>query len=214
MNSESQDVLTEDKVKSFLRDYGIPTTDFVVVKSHDDLKSIDLKFPVALKVCSPDIIHKTDVRGVKLDIKNKEELEKELSDFIERFPEKKFIVEKMEPQGIEMIAGLVNDASFGMSIMVGMGGIFAEMYNDASFRLVPIKKRDAEEMINELKALKASELFKGFRGIELDKKAMVDLLLKLSQMGMDFPSINQMDLNPVFVYPHGLKVVDAKMIRN
>jgi len=211
MNSEPQKALTEDEVKYLLRDYGISTTDFAVIKSDDDLKNIDLKFPVALKVCSPNIMHKTDVGGVKLNIMDEEELKREFSDFRKKFPSEKFIIEKMEPQGIEMIAGLVNDASFGMSIMVGMGGIFAEMYKDVSFRLVPINRRDAEEMIGELKA---GELFKGFRGIELDKKAIVELLLKLSQIGMDFPSISQMDLNPVFVYSHGLKVVDAKMIKN
>jgi acyl-CoA synthetase (NDP forming) len=211
MNSGENRVLTEDRVKALLRDYGIPTTDFSVLKSPEDLKGIEMEFPVALKVCSSDILHKTDVGGVRLNIMDMEELEDELSNFMRKFPGEKFIVEKMEPQGVEMIAGLVNDPSFGMSIMVGMGGIFAEIYKDVSFRLAPIKERDAEEMIDELKA---GELFSGFRGMELDRKAMVDMLLKLSNIGMDFPSINQMDLNPVFVYADGIKVVDAKMIKN
>ncbi|KAA0003735.1 MAG: acetyl-CoA synthetase [Thermoplasmata archaeon] len=211
MNSGENRVLTEDRVKALLRDYGIPTTDFSVLKSPEDLKGIEMEFPVALKVCSSDILHKTDVGGVRLNIMDMEELEDELSNFMKKFPGEKFIVEKMEPQGVEMIAGLVNDPSFGMSIMVGMGGIFAEIYKDVSFRLAPIKERDAEEMIDELEA---GELFSGFRGMELDRKAMVDMLLKLSNIGMDFPSINQMDLNPVFVYADGIKVVDAKMIKN
>ncbi|HDH82030.1 MAG TPA: acetyl-CoA synthetase [Thermoplasmatales archaeon] len=210
MNLGLQETLTEDAVKALLRDYGIPTTDFVVIESDNDLESIELEFPVALKVCSPDILHKTDVGGVELNIMDEEELKREFSEFKKKFPGERFIIEKMESQGIEMIAGLVNDASFGMSIMVGMGGIFAEMYKDVSFRLVPIKRKDAEEMIDDLKA---GELFKGFRGIELDRKAMVELLLKLSQIGTDFPSISQMDLNPVFVYSSGLKVIDAKMIK-
>ena len=211
MNSGENRVLTEDRVKALLRDYGIPTTDFSVLKSPEDLKGIEMEFPVALKICSSDILHKTDVGGVRLNIMDMEELEDELSNFMKKFPGEKFIVEKMEPQGVEMIAGLVNDPSFGMSIMVGMGGIFAEIYKDVSFRLAPIKERDAEEMIDELEA---GELFSGFRGMELDRKAMVDMLLKLSNIGMDFPSINQMDLNPVFVYADGIKVVDAKMIKN
>ena len=211
MNSGENRVLTEDRVKALLRDYGIPTTDFSVLKSPEDLKGIEMEFPVALKICSSDILHKTDVGGVRLNIMDMEELEDELSNFMKKFPGEKFIVEKMEPQGVEMIAGLVNDPSFGMSIMVGMGGIFAEIYKDVSFRLAPIKERDAEEMIDELEA---GELFSGFRGMELDRKAMVDMLLKLSNIGMDFPSINQMDLNPVFVYADRIKVVDAKMIKN
>ncbi len=203
--------LAEDEVKSLLKEYDIPTTDFAVIKSEDDLDSIELKFPAVLKVCSPDIMHKTDVGGVKLDIRDKDELRKELNTFIKKFPDKKFLVEGMEPMGIELIAGLVNDTSFGLSIMAGMGGIFAEMYGDVAFRLVPITRKDAENMLDELKA---SELFNGFRGMSLDKESVVNLLMSLSNIGMEYPSIEQMDLNPVFVYENGLKVVDAKLIEN
>lgn len=202
--------VTEDKVKSMLRDYGIPTTDFMLIRNEDDLDRTDIKFPAVLKVCSPDIIHKTDIGGVRLNIMDKEELRKNVIRFSKKFPGKNFLIEGMEPQGIEMIAGLIHDKSFGLSIMVGMGGIFAEMYGDVAFRLVPITMRDAESMIDELKA---SKIFKGFRGMKPDKKAVASLLLKLSRIGMDCPSINQMDLNPVFVYENGLKVVDAKLIK-
>lgn len=202
--------VTEDKVKSMLRDYGIPTTDFMLIRNEDDLDRTDIKFPAVLKVCSPDIIHKTDIGGVRLNIMDKEELRKNVIRFSKKFPGKNFLIEGMEPQGIEMIAGLIHDKSFGLSIMVGMGGIFAEMYGDVAFRLVPITMRDAESMIDELKA---SKIFKGSRGMKPDKKAVASLLLKLSRIGMDCPSINQMDLNPVFVYENGLKVVDAKLIK-
>jgi len=201
--------VTEDEAKMLLRKYGIPTTDFVVVKSDGSLENIEPKFPAVLKVLSPAILHKTDVGGVRLNISDREELERELERFREKFPGSNFLVEKMEPRGVEMIAGLVNDASFGMSIMVGMGGIFAEVYKDVSFRLVPITRRDAEEMLDDLKA---GEIFRGFRGMNLDKDAMVDLLLNLSRIGTDEP-VNQMDLNPVLVYRHGIKVVDAKLLK-
>ncbi|MCD6299367.1 MAG: acetate--CoA ligase family protein [Thermoplasmata archaeon] len=197
---------TEYEAKMLLRKYGIPTTDFAVVKSGG---SIEIEFPAVLKVLSPDILHKTDVGGVRLNILNREELERELGRFREKFPGSNFLVEKMEPQGVEMIAGLVNDPSFGMSIMVGMGGIFAEVYRDVSFRLVPITKKDAEKMLDDLKA---GVIFDGFRGMDLDKNAMVDLLVNLSRMGTEEP-IDQMDLNPVLVYRHGVKVVDAKLVK-
>jgi len=197
---------TEYEAKMLLRKYGIPTTDFAVVKSGG---SIEIEFPAVLKVLSPDILHKTDVGGVRLNILNREELERELGRFREKFPGSDFLVEKMEPQGVEMIAGLVNDPSFGMSIMVGMGGIFAEVYRDVSFRLVPITKKDAEEMLDDLKA---GVIFGGFRRMDLDKNAMVDLLVNLSRMGTEEP-IDQMDLNPVLVYRHGVKVVDAKLVK-
>ena len=197
---------TEYEAKMLLRKYGIPTTDFAVVKSGG---SIEIEFPAVLKVLSPDILHKTDVGGVRLNILNREELERELGRFREKFPGSDFLVEKMEPQGVEMIAGLVNDPSFGMSIMVGMGGIFAEVYRDVSFRLVPITEKDAGEMLDDLKA---GVIFDGFRGMDLDKNAMVDLLVNLSRMGTEEP-IDQMDLNPVLVYRHGVKVVDAKLVK-
>ncbi len=200
---------TEDKAKMLLKKYGIPTTDFRVMEKDSDTDRIDLEFPVALKVLSPEIMHKTDVGGVRLNIADVEELKHELAIFRKKFPGSRFLVEKMEPRGVEMIAGLVNDPSFGMSIMVGMGGIFAELYKDVSFRLVPITRRDAEEMLDDLKA---GEIFKGFRDMNLDRDAMVNLLLKLSEVGMK-ESVSQMDLNPVFVYRHGIKVVDAKLIK-
>ena len=196
---------TEYEAKMLLRKYGIPTT----VKSGGSIESIEPEFPAVLKVLSPDILHKTDVGGVRLNILNREELERELGRFREKFPGSNFLVEKMEPQGVEMIAGLVNDPSFGMSIMVGMGGIFAEVYRDVSFRLVPITKKDAEKMLDDLKA---GVIFGGFRGMDLDKNAMVDLLVNLSRMGTEEP-IDQMDLNPVLVYRHGVKVVDAKLVK-
>ncbi|NIA11058.1 MAG: acetyl-CoA synthetase [Nitrospiraceae bacterium] len=192
-----------------LKKYGIPTTDFRVMEKDSDTDRIDLEFPVVLKVLSPEIMHKTDVGGVRLNIADVGELKHELAIFRKKFPGSRFLVEKMEPRGVEMIAGLVNDPSFGMSIMVGMGGIFAELYKDVSFRLVPITRRDAEEMLDDLKA---GEIFKGFRDMNLDRDAMVNLLLKLSEVGMK-ESVSQMDLNPVFVYRHGIKVVDAKLIK-
>lgn len=201
--------VTEDEAKMLLIKYGIPTTDFSVIKSDDSPEDMDLRFPAVLKVLSPDILHKTEVGGVKLNIENMAELEREIALFREKFPGKNLLVEGMEERGVEMIAGLVNDASFGMSIMVGMGGIFAEMYGDVSFRLVPITRKDAEEMIDELRA---GKIFMGFRGMNLDKDAVIDLLLKLSEVGKKEP-VSQMDLNPVLVYRHGIKVVDAKLLK-
>ncbi len=201
---------TEAEVKDILREYGIPVPKFQIVENIEEME-LHVTFPVAVKVCSSHILHKTDVGGVKIDIKNAAELNEALQEFKKKFPGDAFLIEEMQKKGVEIIAGLVNDIFFGMSIMVGMGGIFAEMYKDVSFRLVPIKRADAEEMLNDLKA---RELFTNFRGMKLDKNALVDLLLKLSKFGGEYETyINQMDLNPIFLYEYELMVIDAKLIK-
>ena len=207
---EEKDAFSEDEVKNILKYYNIPVPKFQVV---DDIEKIELsiQFPVAVKVCSPHILHKTDVGGVELDIRNMEELYEVLKEFKKNFPDAKFLIEEMQRKGIEVIAGLINDKSFGMSIMVGMGGIFAEIYKDISFRLVPIERENAEEMLEDLKAWK---IFKGFRGMEVNVDSLIDLLLKLSKFGEEYGKyINQMDLNPVFLYKDGLVVIDAKLMK-
>ena len=200
--------LAENKVKEILKKYNIPTTTFKVIEKEEDLDMLHLSFPLALKVCSPDILHKTDVGGVKLHIENTKVLLQVFRDFKKKFPNKKFLVEQMEKEGIEIIAGLVSDPTFGLAIMVGIGGIFTELYNDVSFRIVPITVEDALDMLDELKGKK---IFENFRSIKIDKKALVELLINLSILGQA-EKINQMDLNPIFLYERGLKVVDAKLI--
>ena len=201
--------LAENKVKDLLKRYDIPTTNYMVIEKIEDLKQLTLSFPLALKVCSPDIIHKTDRGGVQLDIQNEEALVKTIKKFKKNFPDEKLLIEEMETKGIEIIAGVIKDPTFGLSIMVGIGGIFTELYNDVSFRVIPITRQDANDMLEELKG---KEIFEGFRNMQVDKEAIIQLLMKISNLAQN-ESVNQMDLNPIFVYPHGLKVIDAKLIR-
>jgi acyl-CoA synthetase (NDP forming) len=202
--------LAENEAKDLLRAYGISTTKYTLIEDEKDIDSLRLRYPVALKVCSSRILHKTDVNGVKLDIKDKQELKKMLHDFKKRFPEEKFLVDEMAKKGAEFIVGLIQDQTFGLSIMCGVGGVFTELYKDVSFRVVPIDRYDAEQMIEELKGKK---LLEGFRNIKADKKHLIDLILRVSELGSELVDyIDQMDLNPVFVYSNGVCVVDAKVI--
>jgi len=203
-------VLREDEAKSILRTYGIPTTDFHFISSQEELSSIDIEFPVALKLCSEKVLHKTDVDGVKLNLKSLDEVRAELGNMRSKFPGENFLVEPMEEGNLELIIGLSKDKTFDLAIMVGTGGIFTELYKDVSFRVVPIDEYDAREMLNELKAKK---IFEGFRGINADLESTLDMLLKVSQLGEDLrQNIDQMDLNPVFVREKDAVVVDAKLI--
>ena len=202
--------LAENEVKDLLRAYGIKTTKYEIVNKIEDLERLKLKYPVALKVCSSKILHKTDVNGVKLDIKNMDELKKVFKDFRTRFPKEKLLVDQMVDKGVEIIIGLVQDPTFGLCIMCGIGGIFTELYQDVSFRVVPIDEYDARDMIEEIKGKK---LLEGFRNIKADKELVVDLLLKVSKIGKQLMDhIDQMDLNPVFVYEKDYCTVDAKLI--
>ena len=202
--------LAENEVKDLLKLYGVKTTKYKLVNKLEDLEKLNLKFPVALKVCSNKILHKTDIGGVKLGIKDLEDLRKIFKEFREKFPKENLLVDQMAEKGVEIIIGLVQDPTFGLSIMFGIGGIFTELYKDVTFRVVPIVRHDAEQMIGEIKGKK---LLDGFRNIRANKKLVIDLLMKVSKIGEELTNhIDQMDLNPVFVYGDGLCVIDAKLI--
>jgi acyl-CoA synthetase (NDP forming) len=202
--------IAENEVKDILNEFGIPTTKYKVVNHEKDLENIALKFPVAIKVCSEKILHKTDVGGVKLDIKNIAELKAVFKEFKNKFPSENILIDQMEEKGVEVIVGLVQDPTFGLSIMFGIGGIFTELYKDVSFRVLPIDRYDAEQMIEDIKGKK---LLEGFRNIRANKKLVVDLILKVSKFGQQLDKhIDQLDLNPVFVYDSNLVVIDAKLI--
>ena len=207
---ENKKNLAENEVKDLLQEYNIKTTNYKVIFDESDLDGLDLSFPVALKVCSGEILHKTDVDGVKLNISSEEELREHVKDFKKRFPKENLLVDEMVESGVEVIIGLIQDPTFGLSIMVGVGGIYTELYQDVSFRVVPIDDYDAHEMIEEVKGKK---LLEGFRNIKADKQKVIDLLMKVSKLGDDLiEHLDQMDLNPVFIYKDDYCVVDAKMI--
>ncbi len=206
---EGRKSLAENEVKELLREAGIPTTDFQVVSEFKELDLKKLKSLVVLKVCSPNILHKTDVGGVVLDVP-RDQLEQEFVKMKEKFPDDKILVESHQDRRVEVIVGLINDPTFGLTIMFGLGGIYTEVYKDVTFRIVPIKKEDAEEMLKEIKA---APILEGFRRIKIDRDAIVNILLKVSALGEKYmDKIDQMDLNPVFVREKGAAVVDAKLL--
>jgi acyl-CoA synthetase (NDP forming) len=206
---EGRKTLAENEVKELMREAAIPTTDFQVVTKVEEIDQKKLKFPVVLKVCSPDILHKTDVGGVILDVA-KDQLEQEFSKLREKFPNQPILVESNQDRRVEVIVGLINDPTFGLTIMFGLGGIYTEVYKDVTFRVVPIKKDDAEEMLREIKA---APILEGYRKIKVDRDAIINVLMKVSALGEKYmDKIAEMDLNPVFVKEKGAVVVDAKLL--
>jgi acetyl-CoA synthetase (ADP-forming) len=206
---EGRKSLAENEVKELLREAGIPTTDFQVVRKADEIDQKKLKFPVVLKVCSPNILHKTDVGGVVLDV-SRDQLEDEFAKMKQKFPNELILVESHQDRRAEVIVGLINDPTFGLTIMFGLGGIYTEVYKDVTFRVVPIRKEDADEMLREIKA---APILEGFRKIKVDREAIVNLLMKVSALGEKYmDKISEMDLNPVFVKEKGVVVVDAQLL--
>jgi len=207
MESASR-ALSEAEAKQLLKARGILTTRFLLPR-RSELGDLPLSYPLAVKVSSAKVLHKTEVGGLFLDVATPDELLRRYDQIVARFPDAEVLVESMEVKGPEVIVGVLHDKDFGPCIMFGMGGVMAELYKDVSFRRLPITRKDAEEMLGESKA---SAFFQGFRGFVADREAMLDLLLNVSNLAMEKKDMEQLDLNPVILREDGYVVVDAKMV--
>ena len=214
-------VITEEVSKSILREYGTSVPPYALVTTEDEAakQAKKIGFPLVMKVVSPQILHKTDVGGVKVGLENVEDVKKSFKDMYSRLSKKKgveikgILLEKMVPKGVELIVGIQNDPQFGPVIMVGLGGIMTEIMKDVAFRMLPITTKDARSMLEELKGVK---MLKGFRGSEpVDMGKVAKMLVQIGKIGVDNADyINSIDFNPVVVYPKSHFVVDAKIILN
>lgn len=211
----NQMVLTEFESKELIKEIGISIPSQKLTTSIDETRGAaeEIGFPLVLKLIAEDIVHKSDTGAVKLNIKNKEELEAAYEDLmnIPSQKEKKISVQKMADEPItELIIGMTTDAQFGPALMFGIGGILVELLEDVSFRIAPITEYDANEMIHEIKGF---PILDGYRGKpKADINAIVNTLLKISELVIKHEEINEMDLNPVFIYENGLICVDARII--
>jgi acetate---CoA ligase (ADP-forming) len=177
-----------------------------------------LGFPVALKIDSPDILHKSDVGGVRLNLLSGNDVRSAYTEMMEkariRFPDARVngaVVSSMAPSGLELIMGMTRDPQFGPVIIFGLGGINVELFRDVTMRLLPLTEKDAYEMLHEIKS---APLLQGFRGQPaVSEKALVSGLLKLTQVAEQFPDIMEIDLNPVLAYGEGMVVVDARILK-
>jgi len=217
VKSENRSYVLEHEAKEALSFYGINTTKEILCKNPDEAVKAGEKigFPIVLKIVSPDIVHKTDSGGVIVGIKNKEELGKAFNKIIENQKKinPKAVIKGISVQemakGEEIIIGSVKDPQFGPMVMLGIGGIFVEIFKDVSYRLIPIEKIDAEEMLSELKGF---PLLCGARGRESVNLESIKLTLQnISKFLLDFDEIKEMDLNPIFVNKEKAVVADARI---
>jgi acetyltransferase len=202
-----------------ISEQGIPCSDFGQADSAGNAAEIarEQGFPVALKISSADVLHKSDVGGVRLNLDSPEAVEKSYEDMLatvqQAQPEAKLgdvLVSRMAPPGLEVIVGMNRDPQFGPIILFGLGGIMVEIFQDVSLRLLPFSRDDALGMIREIKGY---GLISGYRGQPpVDEEALTDCLLSVAQMAENHPKIVEIDLNPVMAYPDGILVVDARII--
>ncbi|MBN2463842.1 MAG: acetate--CoA ligase family protein [Dehalococcoidia bacterium] len=216
---EKRTQLTEIESKELLKEAGIPIVESKLARTKAEAVSMSKKtgFPVVLKIVSPDVIHKSDAGGVRLGLANTTQVGKAYSEIIsaikKHYPKAKVegvSVQKMARPGVEVIIGMTKDAQFGPVLMFGLGGILVEVLKDVSFRIVPLAKRDAHEMIKEIKGY---PLLEGYRGQEpADVPFLEDLMLKVSEFVDKNPEIKELDLNPIFAYKSKAVAVDARVI--
>jgi 3-hydroxypropionyl-CoA synthetase (ADP-forming) len=212
-------VITEEIAKNILTTYDIKVPRFALVQDVENAikEANSIGYPLVAKIVSPQILHKTDVGGVKIDLKNEEDVKTAFNDMYLRLSKeydvKGVLLEKMVPKGVEMIVGLQNDPQFGPVIMTGLGGIFTELFKDVSFRVLPITKDDALEMIEELQG---KMLLKGYRGSQpTDLDVLSTALVNIGKLGFDIsPYYESIDFNPIIVYSNSYFVADAKILLN
>ncbi len=216
---EGRSVLTEIEAKQLLKQAGVSVVETELATSREEAISISQQFgfPVVLKIASSDVVHKSDAGGVKLGLKTSRQVGKAYDDILrairKEYPEAKIqgvSVQKMARPGLEVIIGMSKDAQFGPVLMFGLGGILVEILKDVSFRIVPLVRRDAREMIREIKGY---PLLEGYRGQEaVDVANLEEIILKVSSFVEQHPEVKELDLNPIFAYSDGAVAVDARII--
>ena len=217
--NEGRVVLTEIESKELIGQSGINVNDTRLAKSRSEASSISqqMDFPVALKVASPDIVHKSDAGGIRLGLETPEQVEQACDEILkaarQKYPRADVhgvSVQKMTDPGVEVIIGMNKDAQFGPVLMFGLGGVWVEILKDVSLRVIPVTRRDVGEMIKEIKGYK---MLTGYRGLPaVDESKLEDMLLAVADFVTQYPVVKELDLNPVIAYSDGAIAVDARIV--
>jgi len=214
--------LTEPEAKKLFAAYGLPVGRAVVAKTEEEAVRLatEIGFPLVMKIVSPDILHKSDAGGVKINIQDVETVRTTFRTILDNAKKYKadadihgILIQDMAPKGTEVICGSINDAQFGPTVMFGLGGIFVEVLKDVTFRVAPISQNEAMDM---LPGIKAYGILQGARGEKRrDQEALAEVISRISQLVNDFgDEIAETDANPILLYEEGkgVKVVDARVI--
>jgi acetyltransferase len=216
---EDRTNLLETESREILQGYGLPLPAAALMGNIDAVSQATAKiaYPLAMKVVSPDIIHKSDAGGIKLNLKNEAEVQEAFEEIMANAGKVTTrdrvlgtLISPMAAQGQECIIGMIRDPQFGPVVMFGLGGIFVEVLKDVSFRVAPLADEDIDEMIKEIKGYKVLTGTRGEKPKDID--AIRQIIARLSDIAIDNPEIIELDLNPVIVHAKGASIVDSRMI--
>jgi len=213
--AKGQRMLSEYEAKKFLASHGVKVTAEELVKGMDDAVAAAqrLGFPVVLKACGPDIAHKTERSLVKVKLETPDAVRQayqEIETNLAGDPYDGMLVQEMIKGERELVIGLIRDPQFGPCVMFGMGGIFTEILKDTSFRVAPIEKYDALQMMDEIRA---KDILGPFRGSEpVDREVLAEALIAVGNIGMEFPNVSEIDINPVIISGSVPVAVDALVV--
>jgi acetyl-CoA synthetase (ADP-forming) len=198
---EGRTTLSEYESKQVLAAYQIPVTREILVNDVKDLMNAtqEIGYPLVLKGCSAEITHKTEKGLIKVDIRNDDDATVAFEEIMANIngKENAVLVQEMVKGQRELVIGLTRDAQFGPCVMFGLGGIFTEILKDISFRVAPLEKRDALEMMHDIKGHKILEAVRGMEAADLD--ALADILIKVGQIGLENEKVKEIDINPVII---------------
>ncbi|MFP3984535.1 MAG: GNAT family N-acetyltransferase, partial [Candidatus Bathyarchaeia archaeon] len=217
---ENREVLTEIEAKKILEAYGIPTAKTQLAKTEDEAVSSaeEIGYPIVLKIYSPQITHKTDVGGVMLNLKNETEVREAYKKILENAQKKASeadvkgvtVQPMITKEGYELIIGSKKDRLFGPVILFGMGGVFVELYKDRAIGLPPLNQTLARRIIERTQVY---QLLKGFRGKpSANTKRLEEIMVKFSEMLIDFPELTEVDINPLIVDNEDAVALDARIV--
>jgi acyl-CoA synthetase (NDP forming) len=209
-----QKTLSEHESKNVLSSYGIPVTKETLVDRIDDVSRVanEIGYPVVMKACAPEITHKTERDLIRTDIRNDTEALDAFNRIIAGMNGSKgaVLVQEMIRGKRELVVGLIRDPQFGPCVMFGLGGIFTEILKDVSFRLAPLEKRDALDMMQEIKAHKILDAVRGMEAV--DRDILSEMLITVGKIGMENDAIKEIDINPVIISGNRPVAVDALIV--
>ncbi len=212
-------VALPDESLAMVKLFGVDVPDCALVKTAEEAVEVSKKigFPLALKIASQDVPHKSDIGGVVLNMENVQEVERNYHKVLDNMkrvvPEAQIggvLIQKQLPEATHLIVGGVYDEQFGPAVMFGLGGVFVELFKDVSFRIAPVTETEALEMIKEIKAY---PVLSGYRGSKkLDIEQMTETIINISELITNISTIKEIELNPLFAYEKSVAAVDARVI--
>ena len=212
--NEGRFQLSEYESKQVLASYGLPITEEILANTPEELIKAAAKigYPLVIKACSADIAHKTEKGLIRVDVRNDEEAKTAFNEIVASMngAGKTVLIQQMIRGQRELVVGLIRDPQFGPCVMFGLGGIFTEILEDSVFRVAPLEKYDAMDMMQEIKAHKILDAVRGLEAV--DRELLADMLIKVGQIGIENENIKEIDINPVIISRGKPVAVDALVV--